>query len=277
MTSKALVVLSGGQDSTLCLHWALQQGFDEVQAVAFDYGQKHSIELDMARAQCDATKTKLEVVELGPILKGTSPLVDPKAELEQYEDGDLPGGLEKTFVPMRNQLFLTIAANRAYCIGATNLVTGVCQADSGGYPDCRQNFIDALTSSINLGTFTGEPGTVTNLRIHTPLMDLTKSESIDMAMRMEGAYAAWAYSHTAYDGAYPPLGADHATVLRAQGFEEAGVPDPLIVRAVAEGLMELPTSKNYDAARKVLGKGSKTKKRVPAEIVAAVAKEVGAK
>jgi len=279
MTSKALVVLSGGQDSTLCLHWALQQGFDEVQAVAFDYGQKHSIELDMARAQCNATGTKLEVVELGPILAGTSPLTNPDVELEQYEDGVLPGGLEKTFVPMRNQLFLTIAANRAYCIGATNLITGVCQADSGGYPDCRQDFIWALRDAINLGTFTGEPGTISNLTIHTPLMFLTKAESITMAMKIKGAYAALAYSHTAYDGAYPPVGFDHATVLRAQGFEEAGVPDPLILRAACEGLMELPDTSNYDVARDVTKKGPKGKAKswTAHGFVALVANEVGAK
>ena len=278
MTSKALVVLSGGQDSTLCLHWALQQGFDHVGAVAFDYGQKHSIELDMAKAQCQMTGTSLEVVELGPILAGTSPLTNPDEPLEQYEDGDLPGGLEKTFVPMRNQLFLTVAANRAYVMGATNLVTGVCQADSGGYPDCRRGFIDALTMSINLGTFTGEPGTVSPLRIHTPLMDLTKAESIDMALRIPGAYAAWAHSHTAYDGAYPPVGFDHATVLRAQGFEDAGVPDPLILRAACEGLMELPASDNYEVARKVTKKGPKGKATswTSAEFVALVAEQVGA-
>lgn len=279
MTSKALVVLSGGQDSTLCLHWALQQGFDEVQAVAFHYGQKHSIELEMADVQTERVGVPFEIVELGPILKGTSPLVDPNAELEQYTDGDLPGGLEKTFVPMRNQMFLTIAANRAYVIGATNLVTGVCQADSGGYPDCRQNFIDALEASINLGTFTGEPGTVSSLKIHTPLMDLSKAESIHMAMNIPGAYEAWAYSHTAYDGAYPPLGFDHATVLRAQGFEEAGVPDPLTVRAACEGLMDLPATANYDVAREITAKGPKGKAKTwtADEFVALVAKEVGAK
>ena len=278
MTSKALVVLSGGQDSTLCLHWALQQGFDEVQAVAFDYGQKHKIELEMAAHQCKAAGVTLEVVELGPILKGTSPLTNPDVELEQYEDGDLPGGLEKTFVPMRNQLFLTIAANRAYVIGATNLITGVCQADSGGYPDCRQTFIYALTATINLGTFTGEPGTIKPLKIHTPLMDLSKSESIGMALRIKGAYAAWAYSHTAYDGAYPPLGFDHATVLRAQGFEESTVPDPLVLRAASEGLMELPGTHNYDVARDVTEKGPKGKSKswTPDEFVAAVADAVGA-
>lgn len=279
MTSKALVVLSGGQDSTLCLHWALQQGFDDVQAVAFDYGQKHKIELVMAAHQCKAVGVKLEVVELGPILKGTSPLTNPDVELEQYEDGDLPGGLEKTFVPMRNQLFLTVAANRAYVIGATNLITGVCQADSGGYPDCRQGFIDALAMSINLGTFTGEPGTVKHLKIHTPLMDLTKSESIHMAMRIKGAYSAWAYSHTSYDGQYPPVGFDHATVLRAQGFEAAGVPDPLVLRASCDGLMELPETRNYDVARDATKKGPKGKANTwtADEFVALVADAVGAK
>lgn len=278
MTSKALVVLSGGQDSTLCLHWALQQGFDEVHAVAFDYGQKHAIELDMARHQCAETGTPLEVVALGPILKGTSPLVNPDFDLEQYEDGDLPGGLEKTFVPMRNQLFLTVAANRAYVIGATNLITGVCQADSGGYPDCRQTFIDALQASINLGTFTGEPGTIPPLKIHTPLMFLTKAESIKMAMGIKGAYAAWAYSHTSYDGQYPPVGFDHATVLRAQGFEEAGVPDPLVLRAAHAALMELPETSNYDVARAVVEEGPKGKAKhwTAAEFIDLVAEAVGA-
>lgn len=279
MTSKALVVLSGGQDSTLCLHWALQQGFDEVQAIAFHYGQKHSIELDMAAAQCSAQGVTLDITHLGPILEGTSPLTNPDVELEQYEDGNLPGGLEKTFVPMRNQLFLTVAANRAYVMGATNLVTGVCQADSGGYPDCRRAFIDALETSINLGTFTGEPGTVSNLKIHTPLMFLSKAESIEMAMRIPGAYAALAYTHTAYDGAYPPLGSDHATVLRAQGFLEAFVPDPLILRASCEGLMELPATENYDVARKVTKQGPRRKAKTwtADEFVSIVAAGVAAR
>jgi 7-cyano-7-deazaguanine synthase len=278
MTSKALVVLSGGQDSTLCLHWALQQGFDEVHAIAFDYGQTHSIELEMAHIQTERLNVPLEIVDLGPILKGTSPLTNPDEPLEQYEDGKLPGGLEKTFVPMRNQLFLTVAANRAYVLGASNLITGVCQADSGGYPDCRNDFILALRDAINLGTFTGEPGTVSPLTIHTPLMFLTKAESIQMGMKIKGAYASWSYTHTAYDGAYPPLGSDHATVLRAQGFDAAGVPDPLILRASCEGLMDLPETSNYDIARKVTKVGPRGKKKswTADEFVALVADAVGA-
>lgn len=257
MTSKALVVLSGGQDSTTCLYWALQQGFDEVHAVTFNYGQRHARELEAAAIIAQrAGVTSHEIVDLGPILKGTSPLVSGE-ELEQYEDGNLPGGLEKTFVPMRNQLFLTIAANRAYVLGARNLITGVCQEDFGGYPDCRQVFIDAIEEASNRGTFTGQDGALGALKIHTPLMNLTKAASVHLARGLPGCYVALAYSHTAYDGQYPPLGFDHATVLRAQGFEKAGVADPLILRAACEALMELPETSNYDAARAVVEKGPK--------------------
>lgn len=244
---KALVVLSGGQDSTTCLYWAIQLGYD-VHTVTFDYNQRHRRELEAAAVIANLAGVpfnKTELVTLGPILKGTSPLV-ANTELEQYRDhASLPGGLEKTFVPMRNQLFLTLAANRAFCIGASVLVTGVCQEDFGGYPDCRRVFINALETACNEGTFTNEPETMPSLRIETPLMFLTKAESVHLALSLPGCYHALAFSHTAYDGQYPPIGSDHATLLRAKGFEEAGIPDPLVLRAVYHGLMDLPPSKNY--------------------------------
>lgn len=245
---KAVVVFSGGQDSTTCLYWAMEQGYD-VYPVTFNYGQKHSIEIAAARkiVEMAGLTHKHEVITLGAILKGTSPLVNAEAELEQYADHhSLPGGLEKTFVPMRNQLFLTIAANRAYVLGARILVTGVCQEDNGGYPDCRQVFINEVQDACNSGTFTGRDGAVGNLRIKTPLMNLTKAQSVHLAASLKGCMSALAYSHTAYDGAYPPVGHDHATLLRAKGFEEAGVPDPLVLRAIAEGLMEAPNTSNYE-------------------------------
>lgn len=244
--TKALIVLSGGQDSTTCLYWARQQGY-ELHAVTFDYGQRHRRELDASVKIAEmAGVVSHEIVELGEgILAGTSPLVSNN-KLEQYADHQsLPGGLEKTFVPMRNQLFLTVAANRAYVLGCRVLVTGVCQEDYGGYPDCRKVFVDAIEEACNLGTFTGKDGALDSLRIETPLMYLTKAESVHLADTLPGCMEALAYSHTSYDGQYPPLGHDHATLLRAKGFEEAGVPDPLVLRAVSEGLMELPGTPNY--------------------------------
>lgn len=247
MGIQALVVLSGGQDSTTCAFWAREQGY-EVHAITFDYGQKHRVELDAARriARMVGAVTH-EVVELGAgILKGTSPLVNSGERLEQYASHHvLPGGIEKTFVPMRNQLFLTIAANRAYCLGSNILVTGVCEEDYGGYPDCRLDFIKAVEVAGSLGTFNGEGGAPYGLHIATPLMHLTKAESVRLAWRLPGCYEALAYTHTAYDGLYPPKGHDHASLLRAKGFEEACIPDPLVLRAWNERLMDLPTTVNY--------------------------------
>lgn len=246
---KAIVVFSGGQDSTTCLHWALGKGLD-VYPVTFYYGQKHAVEIDAAKKILDLAGLldRHEVINLGEsILKGTSPLVNKDEKLEQYADHhSLPGGLEKTFVPLRNQLFLTVAANRAYVHGARYLITGVCQEDFGGYPDCRRVFIDALQDACNYGSFTGEKDTLPPLNIVTPLMSLTKADTVRMAMSMDGCMKALAYSHTAYDGQYPPVGKDHATLLRAKGFEEAGIPDPLVVRAWSEGLMDRPDTANYE-------------------------------
>lgn len=241
---KALVVLSGGQDSTTCLFMAKAQ-YSEVHAITFDYNQRHRIEIDAARKVAElAGIASHEVVELGPILKGRSPLTDPKQTLEQYTDftsmdriiGDR---VELTFVPMRNTLFLTIAMNRAVVMEADALFTGVCQADNANYPDCRNIFIAALQEAFDESL--GCDGPI----IETPLMDLTKKDSIWEALRYQGCYAALGYSHTAYDGAYPPTGQDHATTLRAQGFLEATIPDPLVIRAWAEGKMLLPGTPNY--------------------------------
>lgn len=245
--AKALIVFSGGQDSTTCLAMALHMGF-ECYLLTINYGQRHAIEIDSARkiAELAGLTHRHEVLRVDNILKSTSPLVSD-AELEQYADhASLPGGLEKTFVPMRNQLFLTLAANRAVALGCTSIFTGVCQEDFGGYPDCRRVFIDAVEEAINLGTEGIE------IEIITPLMNLTKAESVHLAAKLPRCMEYLAYSHTAYDGAYPPVGHDHATLLRAKGFEEAGLPDPLVVRAYHEQLMELPKTTNYDNCREFL-------------------------
>lgn len=248
-----VLVLSGGQDSTTCAYWARER-FKELHTVTIDYGQRHFRELEAAEIISKRIEAKThEVIEVGPILKGTSPLTNSAEKLEQYKDFNaLPGGLEKTFVPARNLLFLTLAANRAYVLGTGHLITGVCQEDYGGYPDCRQVFIDAVEEALHEGYFTGKDGAPDGIRIHTPLMFLTKAQSVDLALRLgQDCYEALGYSHTSYDGAYPPTGKDHATLLREKGFFEAGVPDPLVVRAVVEGLMPLPETSNYDILREV--------------------------
>ncbi len=242
---KAVVVLSGGQDSTTCLFQAKSNGY-EIHAVTFDYGQRHARELEAARVVAEmAGVVTHEFITLGSVLKSTSPLVSDNT-LEQYADHQsLPGGIEKTFVPMRNQLFLTIAANRAFHIGAKVLITGVCEEDYGGYPDCRRDFIDSLAFAINQSVM----GACKPLTIETPLMKLTKAQTVHLAKVYPGCYRALAFTHTAYDGQYPPVGKDHATLLRAKGFEEAGLPDPLVLRAHSEGAMALPQTDNYKHAK----------------------------
>jgi len=242
--SKAMVVLSGGQDSTTCLFWAKQK-FKEIHAITFNYGQKHSIELDAAVkvAQMADVQTH-QFVNIPNLLRGRSPLVNPNEKLEQYTDYQsmdkiIGNRVELTFVPMRNAFFLTVAANYALERDIYDLVTGVCQQDNANYPDCRESFIGLQEATIN------EALGITNFQIHTPLMDLSKAQSIDLAKTFDGCMDALAYSHTAYDGKYPPIGKDHASLLRAQGFLEADTPDPLIVRAWREGLMDLPDSLNY--------------------------------
>lgn len=254
--TKALVVLSGGQDSTMCLAIACAAlGAANVSALTFNYGQRHARELQASRdvAKIFGVSERHEILDLGHgILAGTSPLTDPTAQLEQYENAEqmdqiIGTRVEKTFVPMRNALFLTIAANRAVCAGATQLYTGVCQADNANYPDCRQSFINAQSWAINeaLGNDDGPEANPHFLHVMTPLMNLSKAESIHQSLQLDDCYAALAFTHTAYDGQYPPIGKDHATVLRAAGFEEAGLPDPLVVRAVRDGLMEYPDTLNY--------------------------------
>jgi 7-cyano-7-deazaguanine synthase len=247
VASKALVIFSGGQDSTTCLAWAKKK-FDEVTAITFDYGQRHIIEIEAARTICKMLEVEQEVVHVPNILISSSPLTSEN-ELEEYtsfkEMEEVIGDRrELTFVPMRNALFLTIAANRAEALGIKNLVTGVCQEDNANYSDCRAVFIDATANYINTALGHDTSGEV-GIAIHTPLMHLTKAKTVELAFQLPGCWAALAFSHTSYDGKYPPIGMNHSNVLRAQGFLEAGLPDPLVLRAHQEGLMALPEAANY--------------------------------
>ena len=476
MIDKALVVLSGGQDSTTCLFWAMQN-FDEVHAITFDYGQRHRIEIDAARKVAEmAGVTSHEVVEVPNCLAGTSFLTDLNAKVEEFENFEgmehhnafKESKLDSSFVPMRNSLFLTIAANRAIVLGASAIITGVTAADFAEYSDfsmewlggfvdaegcfttvngtgyrlsisqkdpelfyrlgewlkkylgredftysvsrskdgCFEMYIgkqslemlmpalspnlhsphrrsqytkvshlplrpeNALTDAYCTGFWGGDGGIhfdtylqkgkyetvrghvgfyqkdpevlekisdhlggghlyqrktqnrIWELRIGcgprggklvkrlvkhicvlgsfekitkayhnvgmpaggfnppypdctpdyistfqamleeslkekdtqapvviAPVMFMTKAESVLFASSLPCCMEALAYSHTSYDGKYPPTGKNHANLLRAHGFEQAGAPDPLVVRAWREGLMELPETRNYNEVR----------------------------
>jgi len=218
MVNKAVVVLSGGQDSTTCLYWALDRfGARNVEALTFDYGQRHRIELDCAAqiAKHAGVADTLLPIDTFAALGGNA-LTDSDIEVEESNGNDLPN----TFVPGRNLIFLTFAAAFAWQRGISDLVAGVAQTDYSGYPDCRRDTIDALEQSLSLGmerTFT----------IHTPLMNLSKKETVELAQDL-GALDAMGLTHTCYNGQRPPCGACAACQLRAKGFLEAGVADPLI-------------------------------------------------
>lgn len=223
--SKAIVLLSGGQDSTTSLFWA-KMHYDEVDAVSIFYGQRHAAELQAAREIAEMAGVPHFQAE-APILQrlSDSALVDSGKELTGAGgrvDTAMPQGLPSSFVPGRNMLFLATAAAVAVKHGARDIVTGVCQTDFSGYPDCRREFIDAMEKAATLAM----PSSCGPIRIITPLMYLTKAETVHMARRLPGAWEALARSITCYNGKRPGCGTCPACELRAKGFAEAGIADP---------------------------------------------------
>jgi len=216
----AVCLTSGGQDSTTCLFWA-QRRFAPIVALAFDYGQRHRIELEAARVICDLAGVSLTVLPL-MILRdlGGSALIGSDDTIQASGGRD---GLPNTFVPGRNLLFLTVAAALAYQHDIHHLVVGACETDYSGYPDCREQTLLALAKALHLGLDYA-------VHIHTPLMHLTKAQTVVLAQEV-GAMEALRYSHTCYEGRFPPCGVCPACQLRARGFAEAAVADPLLQRA----------------------------------------------
>jgi 7-cyano-7-deazaguanine synthase len=168
---KALVLFSGGQDSTTCLFWA-KSNFGEVLAVAFDYGQRHRNELDAARKIAENAGVPLQVLKMDLLQQLTvNSLTSKDLEVEREKPDERP---PNTLVEGRNMLFLTFAAITAKGLGIHHLVTGVGQADFSGYPDCRNDFIMSLNQTLNLSMDF-------NYTIHTPLMWKNKTEIWQLA------------------------------------------------------------------------------------------------
>lgn len=223
----ALVLFSGGQDSTTCLAWALER-YSRVETIGFDYGQRHAIELTVRptvlqklsgfSTEWDSRLGEDHMIDLSLISKISDTAMTSNVEIKMMENG-----LPNTFVPGRNLLFMTVAATVAYRRGLNVLVGGMCETDFSGYPDCRDDTMKALQAALNLGM-------ATNLQVETPLMWIDKAETWKMAQDLGGSNLVnliRSETHTCYLGERGELhdwgygcGTCPACALRARGYAE---------------------------------------------------------
>lgn len=207
---KAIVVLSGGQDSTTCLFWAKRE-FGEVEAVTFDYNQRHRAEIQCARDIANEFGIKHHVLDMS-LLNQLAPnaLTRNDIEVKDGEEGELPS----TFVPGRNLLFLSFAGVLASQVNAKHIVTGVCETDFSGYPDCRDVFIKSLNVTLNLSMDQ-------NFVIHTPLMWLNKAQTWKLADELDALEFVRNRTLTCYNGIIADgCGMCPACKLRKNGLDE---------------------------------------------------------
>jgi 7-cyano-7-deazaguanine synthase len=213
---KALILLSGGQDSTTCLFWAKEK-FDYVEAVGFDYGQRHNSELKFAKKIAEISKVKFEIIPLNNLFSNSA-LIDKDKDLNDKHPSDIT--LPSSFVPGRNILFISIASSYAYNKKIDNIVTGVCETDYSGYPDCRNEFIESIEKSISIGLDY-------KMNIHTPLMKLDKAKTWKLAKELGCLDIIINDTMTDYNGSlvknewgYGKLD-NQASKLRSEGFFKA--------------------------------------------------------
>jgi len=222
---KAVCLLSGGLDSSVCLALARSQGF-ECYALSFDYGQRHRVELQSAKrvAQSLGAPQHL-VVPIDLRVFGGSALTSDVAVPKGRSVDQMTAEIPITYVPARNTVFLSLALAWAEVLGSADIFIGVNALDYSGYPDCRPEFIEAYEHMANLATKAGVEGRM-HLRIHTPLIRLSKAEIVKLGAQLRLDFSL---THSCYDPdeAGRPCGQCDSCLLRRKGFEEAGVKDPL--------------------------------------------------
>lgn len=225
----AVVLLSGGLDSATALAVARRDGF-ACNALSFRYGQRHEVELVAAgRVAAAAGVVRHLVFELDLGVFGGSALTSPDIDVPHPGDVDAIGtDIPVTYVPARNTVFLSLALAFAETIDCGDIYIGVNALDYSGYPDCRPEYIEAFERMANLATKAGVEGRQ-RLRIHTPLIDLTKAEIIRLGISLGVDYSL---THSCYDPGPrdEPCGNCDSCVLRAKGFDEAGLSDPAVGR-----------------------------------------------
>ena len=224
----AVVLLSGGLDSTTVLAIAKSQGFD-CYALSFRYGQRHIHELKAAETVAAAQGVARHVVAQIDLREfGGSALTADIEVPKGRSTTDMSHGIPITYVPARNTVFLSFALAWAETLGSSDIFVGVNALDYSGYPDCRPEYIAAYETMANLATKAGVEGTQ-KLKIHSPLISLTKAQIVQEGLRLGVDYS---FTSSCYDPQEngKPCGACDSCLLRAKGFAEAGVKDPLYVR-----------------------------------------------
>ncbi len=220
---KAVCLLSGGLDSSTCLALARRLGFD-CYALSFDYGQRHKFELEAAARIAEHFGAARHLVaKIGLDAFGGSALTADIAVPKSRSAAEMGHGIPITYVPARNTIFLSFALAWAEVLESSDVFIGVNALDYSGYPDCRPEYIAAYERMANLATKAGVEGT-TRLKIHTPLLELSKAGIVKLAREMEVPFSL---THSCYDPAPDgrPCGACDACLLRRKGFEEAGIED----------------------------------------------------
>ncbi|MCM8760686.1 MAG: 7-cyano-7-deazaguanine synthase QueC [Candidatus Omnitrophica bacterium] len=220
---KAIILLSGGLDSAVTLYYAMREGY-QCYCLAFDYGQRHAVEMAFARKIASKAGVPLKIVSLRLPWKGSS-LVDDRMPLPVDRTlRAISKGIPSTYVPARNKMFISIAASYAEAIGAYAIFIGAHFQDSSGYPDCRIEFLKAKDKAIRLGT---KRGLENKLRLEFPLIRKNKSQIIRLGAKLGVPFG---YTWSCYSGGRYPCGRCDSCILRAKGFDEAGLKDPLYAK-----------------------------------------------
>ncbi|MBN9658517.1 MAG: 7-cyano-7-deazaguanine synthase QueC [Acidobacteria bacterium] len=221
---RAVCLLSGGLDSATTLACARRDGF-EVYTIAYDYGQRHQVELECSKRVSGALGAAAhKVIKIDLRSFGGSALTDNIDVPKGRPTAEMGAGIPITYVPARNTVFLSIALAWAEVLGATDIYLGVNAVDYSGYPDCRPEYIEAFEKMANLATKAGVEGHG-RLKIHTPLISLSKAEIIRLGVSLGVDYGL---THSCYDPVGgKPCGHCDSCQLRLAGFREAGLQDPL--------------------------------------------------
>jgi len=218
----AVVLLSGGLDSTTALYETLRCG-KTVSALTVDYGQLHHKEIEYAKRTAASLKLRHEIVRFSLPWKGSA-LLDASVMIPQNRPESAMGlGIPATYVPARNTIFLALAASYAEAAGAAEIVIGANALDYSGYPDCRPAYLKSMAQALTLGTKFGDEGGT--MVISAPLVELSKKEIVELGARLGVPFE---HTWSCYKGKEQPCGRCDSCLLRAKGFKEAGLTDPLL-------------------------------------------------